>query len=162
MRAYPQSHVGSVVDDHHGEQVPDPYRWLETTTDQETTRWIAAQNEVTEGFLAAVPARESIRAQVTAMSDYPKLTVPFERGGRWFQFRNPGLDAQPVLFLLDEPGGAARPLLDPNTLSADGTTAVQLSRRQQRRLAPGVRDQRRRLRLADLADPGCGDRTRPR
>ena len=124
MRAYPQSRMGSVVDDHHGEQVPDPYRWLETTTDPETTRWIAAQNEVTEGFLAAVPARESIRAQVTAMSDYPKLTVPFERGGRWFQFRNPGLDAQPVLFLLDGPGGAARTLLDPNTLSADGTTAV--------------------------------------
>jgi prolyl oligopeptidase len=124
VRAYPQSRMGSVVDDHHGEQVPDPYRWLETTTDQETARWIAAQNEVTEGFLAAVPARESIRAQVTAMSDYPKLTVPFERGGRWFQFRNPGLDAQPVLFLLDQPGGTARPLLDPNTLSADGTTAV--------------------------------------
>ena len=124
MRAYPQSRMGSVVDDHHGEQVPDPYRWLETTTDPETARWIAAQNEVTEGFLAAVPARESIQAQVTAMWDYPKLTVPFERGGRWFQFRNPGLDAQPVLYLLDEPGGTARPLLDPNTLSADGTTAV--------------------------------------
>jgi prolyl oligopeptidase len=124
VRAYPQSRMGSVVDDHHGEQVPDPYRWLETTTDPETARWIAAQNEVTEGFLAAVPARESIRAQVTAMTDYPKLTVPFERGGRWFQFRNPGLDAQPVLCLLDGPGGATRPLLDPNTLSADGTTAV--------------------------------------
>jgi prolyl oligopeptidase len=91
---------------------------------QETAGWIAAQNEVTEDFLAAAPARESIRAQVTAMWDYPKLTEPFERGGRWFQFRNPGLDAQPVLYLLDGPGGAARPLLDPNTLSADGTTAV--------------------------------------
>jgi len=124
VRAYPQSRRGDVVDDHHGEQVPDPYRWLETTTDPETASWIAAQNEVTEGFLAAVKARESIQTQVTAMWDYPKLTVPFERGGRWFQFRNPGLDAQPVLFLLDEPGGAARPLLDPNTLSADGTTAV--------------------------------------
>ena len=58
------------------------------------------------------------------MWDYPKLGVPFERGGRWFQFRNPGLDAQPVLYLLDKPGGSARPLLDPNTLSADGTIAV--------------------------------------
>jgi prolyl oligopeptidase len=116
--------MGSVVDDYHGEHVPDPYRWLETTSDQETASWITAQNEVTEGFLAAVQDREAIRAQVTAMWDYPKLTVPFERGGRWFQFRNPGLDAQPVLCLLDQPGGLARPLLDPNTLSADGTTAV--------------------------------------
>ncbi len=124
VRHYPQCRMDSAVDDYHGEQVPDPYRWLETTSDPETARWIAAQNEVTETFLAAVPARDSIRAQVTAMWDYPKLTVPFERGGRWFQFRNPGLDAQPVLCLLDEPGGPARPLLDPNTLSGDGTTAV--------------------------------------
>ena len=124
MRPYPPSRMGSDVDDHHGEQVPDPYRWLETTSDPETGKWIAAQNEVTESFLASVPARESIRALVTAMSDYPKLTVPFERGGRWFQFRNPGLDAQPVLYVLDEPGGSAVPLLDPNTLSSDGTTAV--------------------------------------
>lgn len=124
MRPYPPSRMGSDVDDYHGEQVPDPYRWLETTSNPETASWIAAQNEVTESFLAAVPARESIGAQVTAMWNYPKLTVPFERGGRWFQFRNPGLDAQPVLYLLDEPGGPARPLLDPNTLSADGTTSV--------------------------------------
>jgi prolyl oligopeptidase len=124
VRSYPPSRMGSDVDDYHGEQVPDPYRWLETTSDPETARWVAAQNEVTESFLAAVPARESIRAQVTAMWDYPKMTVPFERGGWWFQFRNPGLDAQPVLCLLDGPGGPARPLLDPNTLSGDGTTAV--------------------------------------
>jgi prolyl oligopeptidase len=91
VRSYPPSRMGSDVDDYHGEQVPDPYRWLEATSDPETVRWIAAQNEVTESFLAAVPARESIRAQVTAMWNYPKMTVPFERGGRWFQFRNPGL-----------------------------------------------------------------------
>jgi len=82
--------MGSVVDDHHGEQVPDTYRWLETTSDPETAGWIAAQNEVTESFLAAVPARESIRAQVAAMWNYPKLTAPFERGGRWFQPRKVG------------------------------------------------------------------------
>ena len=124
MLPYPSSRMGSDVDDHHGERVPDPYRWLETTSDPETVSWIKAQNEVTESFLAAVPTRESIRAQVTAMWNYPKLTVPFERGGRWFQFRNSGLDAQPVFYLLDEPGGSAHPLLNPNTLSADGTTAV--------------------------------------
>ena len=88
--------------------------------------------------------------------------MPFERGGRWFQFRNPGLDAQPVLFLLDEPGGAARPLLDPNTLSADGTTAVS---------SADVSDDGSLLAYATSdggsdwmtwRDPGCGDRPRPR
>ncbi len=124
MLPYPQSRMGSDADDYHGERVADPYRWLEATTDPETVSWIAAQNEVAESFLAAVPAREAIRAQVTRMWDYPKLGVPFERGGRWFQFRNPGLEAQPVLCLLDKPGGAARTLLDPGTLSSAGTTAI--------------------------------------
>lgn len=100
--------------------------WLEMTTDPETVRWFTVQNDITESFPAAVPSREEIRAQVTRMRDFPKLGVPFERGGRWFQFRDAGLDAQPVLCLLDKPGGAARPLLDPNALSPDGTTAVSL------------------------------------
>jgi len=124
VRAYPPTRKGTDVDDYHGEQVADPYRWLETTTDPESASWVAVQNEVTESFLAAVPARESILQQVTKMWNYPKLEVPFERGGRWFQFRNPGLDAQPVLYLLEAPGRPGRPLLDPNTLSPDGTTAV--------------------------------------
>ncbi len=124
MREYPQSRMGSDADNYHGEMVADPYRWLETTTDPETVGWIKAQNEVTESFLAADQARESIRAQVTRMWNYPKLDVPFERGGRWFQSRNPGLEAQPVLYVLDAPAGSARPLLDPNTLSPDGTTAL--------------------------------------
>ncbi len=124
MRSYPAARKGNDVDSYHGERVADPYRWLETTTDQETLGWVKAQNELTEGFLRAVPDREAIRARVTELSDYPKLGVPFERGGRWFQFRNPGLAAQPVLYLMDEPGADGRVLLDPNTLSADGTTAV--------------------------------------
>jgi len=124
VRRYPQSRMGSDADDYHGERVLDPYRWLEATTNPETVRWITAQNEVTETFLAAVAAREPIRARVTRMWDYLKLGVPFERGGRWFQFRNPGLDAQSVLCLLDKPGGSARPLLDPNALWPDGATAV--------------------------------------
>jgi prolyl oligopeptidase len=122
--SYPAARTGREVDDYHGEQVADPYRWLESTTDPETVGWIKAENELTENFLAAVPARESIRARLTDLWDYPKAGVPFERGGRWFQFRNPGLAAQPVLHVMDEPGSAGRPLLDPNELSADGTTAV--------------------------------------
>jgi prolyl oligopeptidase len=124
VRSYPAARKGNDADDYHGERVADPYRWLETTTDPEVLGWIKAQNELTEGFLRAIPDREAIRARVTGLSDYPKLGVPFERGGRWFQFRNPGLAAQPVLYVMDEPGADGHPLLDPNTLSADGTTAV--------------------------------------
>ena len=124
MYSYPPARMGGDVDDYHGEQIADPYRWLETTTDPETVSWIRAENDLTDSFLAAVPACESIREQLTGLWDYPRAGVPFERGGRWFQSRNPGLAAQPVLYLMDQPGETGRVLLDPNTRSAAGTTAV--------------------------------------
>jgi prolyl oligopeptidase len=122
--SYPPARTGSDVEDYHGERIADPYRWLETTTDPETVSWIKAENELTESFLASVPAREPIREQLTGLWDYPRFGVPFERGGRWFQSRNPGLAPQPALYVMDEPGETGRVLLDPNALSADGTTAV--------------------------------------
>ena len=124
MRLYPAARLGSDADDYHGEPVGDPYRWLEATGDPEVAGWIKAQNELTESFLAAVSAREAIRARLTELWDYPKAGAPFERGGRWFQLRNPGLVAQPVLYVMDTPDAQGRPLLDPNGLSEDGTVAV--------------------------------------
>jgi len=124
VRSYPLTRTGNDVDDYHGETVSDPYRWLENTDDPETAGWIKAQNELTEGFLSAVPAREAIRARLTELWDYPKYGVPFERGGRWFQSRNSGLAPQPVLHVMDAPDGQGRPLLDPNVLATDGTVAL--------------------------------------
>ncbi len=102
----------------------DPYRWLEGTDDPETVAWVRAENQLTEAFLAAVPTREEIRSRLTDLLDYPKFGVPFERGGVWFETRNPGLQDQPVLWVMEEPGSDGRVLLDPNVLSPDGTVAV--------------------------------------
>ena len=124
MRSYPPARRGPDTDDFHGELVSDPYRWLEVTEDPEVAGWIKAQNEVTESFLAAAGDREAIRARLTELWDYPRYGVPFERGGRWFQTRNPGLASQPVLYVMDAPEADGRPLIDPNALSADGTVAV--------------------------------------
>src|SRR5260221_12686859 len=124
--SYPPTATGSGADDYHGEIIADPYRWLENTTAPESTAWIAAQNALTRTVLAGAgdAERAALTQLVTNLADYPKYGVPFERGGRWFQFRNSGLQDQPVLYVLDSPGDAGQPLLDPNTLSPDGTVAV--------------------------------------
>jgi prolyl oligopeptidase len=122
--SYPVTRRGELVEEHHGEQVADPYRWLEDTGDEETRSWVAAQNALTESFLAEVLSKKAIRAQLTEMWDYPKLAVPFERGGHWFQSRNSGLQNQPVLYVMDGPLDEGRVLLDPNTLSLEGTVAI--------------------------------------
>ena len=121
---YPAARLGEVVEVLHGERVADPYRWLEDGDDPETVAWVAAQQALTEETLSGVSAREEIRARLAELWDYPRWGVPVERGGRYFQFRNSGLQDQAALFVSDVPLGEGEVLLDPNTLSADGTVAV--------------------------------------
>ncbi|HET7018315.1 MAG TPA: hypothetical protein VFI65_30635, partial [Streptosporangiaceae bacterium] len=121
---YPETDLGLESDDYHGELIADPYRWLETTTDPKTLAWIAAQNSVTEAVLSGVSRRPRIKAELTALASYARDSVPFERGGRWFQFRNSGLQNQPVLYVMEAPDRPGTVLLDPNAEDPEGTTAV--------------------------------------
>lgn len=122
--AYPETHRGGQTDDYHGTEVADPYRWLEDTDSLETQAWIAAQNELTQRFLGEIPARSRIHRRLTELWDYPKFGVLYQRGSRYFQTRNSGLQNQDVLVMMETPDGEARTLLDPNTLSDDGTVAL--------------------------------------
>ena len=120
----PQSATGEQVDDYHGTLVADPYRWLEDTDSAETRAWIEAQNKLTFGFLEGIPEREALRQRLTELWDYPKAWAPLKKGNRYFQLRNSGLQNQDVLYVMDDLKGEARLLLDPNTLSSDGTVAL--------------------------------------
>ncbi|MGA8679476.1 MAG: prolyl oligopeptidase family serine peptidase [Acidimicrobiales bacterium] len=122
--SYPPARLGETADDYHGELVGDPYRWLEDVDTAETRAWMTAENAVTERCLAGVPTREAIRQRLTELWSFPRFGVPFDRGGRWFQFRNSGLQDQDVLYVMEGPNTAGRALLDPNLLSSDGTVAV--------------------------------------
>src|SRR5947209_14139782 len=121
---YPQTRRDNVVDQFHGETVADPYRWLEDTSSSETAEWVKLQNELTESVLSTLPARDEIRKRVTQVWDYPRIGVPQEHGGRWFQMRNSGLQPQGVLYVMSSPQDEGRVLIDPNTLSEDGTVAL--------------------------------------
>jgi prolyl oligopeptidase len=121
---YPPTARVDQVDDYHGTQVADPYRWLEDTYSAETNAWIEAQNKVTFEFLEAIPERGKIQARLTELWDYPKVSAPLQRGGRYFQSRNTGLQNQDVLFVQESLQHEGRVLIDPNGLSPDGTVAL--------------------------------------
>lgn len=121
---YPNSRRTELVEKLHGIDVPDPYRWLEDIDSEETRTWIEAQNELTYGFLEDVPAREEITKRLTELWDYEKFDVPHKRGGRYFFTHNDGLQNQSLLYWLDSLDGTPKVLLDPNTLSEDGTVAL--------------------------------------
>ena len=120
---YPNTHRDAVVDDYHGTPVPDPYRWLEDPYSDATRAWIDAQNALTRSALDG-PTRDALITRLTERHNYPRGSVPVKRGGRCFFTDNTGLQNQAVLFVRDGVEGDARPLLDPNALSADGTTAL--------------------------------------
>ncbi|MFH0981216.1 MAG: prolyl oligopeptidase family serine peptidase [Planctomycetota bacterium] len=121
---YPPAHKVDQVDDYHGVKVADPYRWLEDPDSPETREWIEAQNQLTFGYLAQIPARTRIRERLTELWDYEKYGTPFQRGGRYFYSKNDGLQNQYVLYTVDTLDGPPKVLLDPNQLSPDGTVAL--------------------------------------
>ena len=120
---YPPAPLGDVVDDYHGTKVPDPYRWLEDAQAAETVRWVDAQNTLTAG-LVTTPERAAIARRLGELYNYPRITAPIKRGNRYFYTLNEGLQDQPVLYVQDGLTAGWRVLLDPNTLSPDGTVAL--------------------------------------
>ncbi|HEV8367761.1 MAG TPA: prolyl oligopeptidase family serine peptidase [Pyrinomonadaceae bacterium] len=121
---YPPAKKGIQVDDYHGVKVADPYRWLEDLDSNDTRNWVAAENKLTFGFLEAIPARSAIKDRITKLWNYEKYSVPFKEGKRYFYSRNSGLQNQSVLYTVTSLDGQPQLVLDPNTLSTDGTVAL--------------------------------------
>jgi len=121
---YPKTAKTNVVEDYHGTKVSDPYRWLEDDNSAETKAWVEAQNQVTFGYLHAIPGRDAIKERLTKLWNFERYSVPFKQGARYFYSRNDGLQNQSVLYTVDSLEGTPRVLLDPNKLSADGTVAL--------------------------------------
>ncbi len=121
---YPKTPKVDQVDNYHGIEVADPYRWLEYPDSRETQDWIEKQNEITFNFLEQIPERETIKQRLTKLWDYEKYGIPFKRGNRYFFFKNDGLQDQSVLYTLQNLEDEPQVLLDPNQFSEDGTIAL--------------------------------------
>ena len=121
---YPQPPKSEQTDDYFGTKVPDPYRDLENVDADATKKWIEAENKLTFDYLATIPERKKINEKMTALWNYEKFTVPFHDGGRYFFSKNTGLQNQNVFFTSTTLPAEGKMLLDPNTLSKDGTVAL--------------------------------------
>lgn len=122
---YPETRKDNVVDEYFGVKVADPYRWLENDTSKETAAWVEAQRKVTNDYLSSLPYRDVIRKSITSLMDYEKFGAPTKKHGKYYYFRNSGLQNQSVLYCAESLTDAGHVLLDPNTLSTDGTVALQ-------------------------------------
>jgi len=123
---YPPTRRGDVVEDYHGTKVPDPYRWLEDDVrkSKEVAEWVAAENRVTQAYLESIPERDRIRKRLTELWNYARYSAPFKIAGRYYFFKNNGLQNQSVLYVVDKLDGEPKLVLDPNKWSKDGTVAL--------------------------------------
>ncbi len=116
----------TVTDDYFGTVVADPYRPLENDTAPATLEWVKAENAITEEYLSKIPFRDKIRDRLTQLNNYKKTGLPSKhKDGKYYFYENDGLQNQSVLYRTDTLNGTPEVFLDPNTLSDDGTVALQ-------------------------------------
>ena len=121
---YPKAVKDGTTDNYFGTTVADPYRWLENDTSVQTAAWVEAENKITNAYLSEIPFRQKLLNRMTELMNYEKIGAPRKRHGKWYFYKNNGLQNQSVLYVMDELGAAPRVFLDPNTLSTDGTVAL--------------------------------------
>ncbi|KCV68568.1 prolyl oligopeptidase [Fonticula alba] len=112
------------VENLHGVEVRDPYRWLEDPHSEETKAFVDAQNIISKKFIESYPSREPFKKRMTELFNFEKYSTPFVYGNRIFYFHNTGLQSQDVLYVMDGPDAEPRVLLDLNTFSEDGTVSM--------------------------------------
>jgi prolyl oligopeptidase len=122
--AYPKAYRDGIVADYFGTRIPAPYRWMENLSSPRLARWIAAENRLTDAYLAKLPLRRVFYRRLRALWNYAKETPPIQRGHWLFFDRNTGLENQAVVYVQHGPHGVPRPILNPNRLSPNGGIAL--------------------------------------
>lgn len=124
---YPETRTVDQKDAYFGNEVSDPYRWLEIDTATEVEAWVKAQNAVTFDYLSNIPYRDAIRNRMEELLNYPRLSSPFKAGDYYFFYKNDGLQNQSVIYIQKGLDGEPEVFLDPNTMSEDGTASIGLA-----------------------------------
>jgi len=122
--AYPETKKVDQVDDFFGTKVADPYRWMEDLNSPELADWVKRENAVAEQYFSQLGMRAFFKSRITELWNYPKVSLPFRVAGKLFYARNSGLQRQSVFYSRASLGAPPKLVLDPNTLSPDGSIAL--------------------------------------
>jgi prolyl oligopeptidase len=123
---YPETKKGETVDNYHGKDIRDEYRWLETDTADDVKKWVQEQNKVTQSYLSTIPYRDKIKERYAELFNYVKLSSPFKVGEYYFFSKNDGLQNQAVIYYQKGLKGEPSVFIDPNQLSKEGTASIGL------------------------------------
>lgn len=121
--APPATPEQDVVENYHGKQVHDPYRWLEQTGAAAVEQWVDAQNAYTDSVMGgfqdhgAIIERVRQLALTSAQRSNPQIVANL-----LFYMRQIPPQPQAVLVAEAWPNGESKVIVDPN--AAQGATAI--------------------------------------
>jgi len=127
MQKYPKAKKENIEEKIFGMTIKDPYRWMENEKSEDLETWLAEQNQFTQTFLNEIPQRDEIKDRLRQLYDYPKYSTVTVVGKKIIYGYNQGLQNQPVYYMQEGFDEKAHVLIDPNTLSADGTVSIFLN-----------------------------------
>lgn len=121
---YPPTRAQDIVETMFGVPVADPYRWLEDVKSSEVTQWMDSQDKVTRDYLHALPGRDALAERLRSLLYLETISSPTRRGNRYFYTRRHADKEKSIVYWKEGEAGAERVLLDPNTMSSDGSISL--------------------------------------
>lgn len=114
--SYPPTPRAGIADEHFGQKVADPYRWLEQDAahNPAVATWVANQKALTDDYLKTLPGRDVFQRRISELMNYDRYTAPKKRGDRYFFNVVKGIESRPSLYVQDGVAGTAKPLINPS------------------------------------------------
>ena len=122
--SYPTSKKIDFVETIHGYEIEDRYRWLEDFTSEESKEWVERQNKFTKKYIGKNKFKKAISKDLSDAWETESISIPYKVKEKTFYYFNDGTWQQSKLMVKNCEDCKARVLLDPNTLSSDGTVSL--------------------------------------
>lgn len=116
MIKYPETRRENIIEEIHGKQVCDPYRWLEDSKDEHVLNWDKAQNAISEEILDTLPDKEYFFENLKKSSyfDVDSIPVKVKNGNRQYFTRMLADEEKSILMLQEDVNSEAVELINPN------------------------------------------------
>lgn len=121
--APPATKTEKISEEQFGTPVADPYRWLEDEKSPEVKAWMDAQDQYARAALQ-FPGRETLVKRLRSMLYIDAVSSPHHAGSRFFYSRRHADKEKSIVYWKEGETGAETVLLDPNTMSTDGTVSL--------------------------------------
>ena len=123
-QTYPESKKIDLIDNIHGYEISDSYRWLEDFTSDDSLDWVERQNDFTKKYIGKNKFKRDIGKYLEKIWENESISIPYRIEGKTFYYYNDGTFQQSKLMVKDCDECEERILIDPNTFSEDGTISL--------------------------------------